>query len=79
MWKHKVYYAGLQPLDEQEIRSLGFPTMTLKGGTYARVKLMDWNDHADRSAGYSMSSWKSTRKIRMDPPSSFTGASLSSI
>ena len=44
---HLVYYAGLQPLDENEIASLGFPVMTLKGGEYARVKLMDWNDHAD--------------------------------
>ena len=42
-----MYYAGLQPLDQNEIASLGFPTLTLKGGTYARVKLMDWNHHAD--------------------------------
>ena len=42
-----VYYAGLQPIDEREINTLGFPTMKLKGGKYARVKLMDWNKHAD--------------------------------
>lgn len=44
---HLVYYAGLQPLDDGEIKTLGFPTMTLKGGKYARVNLMDWNNHAD--------------------------------
>lgn len=44
---HLVYYAGLQPLDRTEIATLGFPTLTLKGGKFARVKLMDWNNHAD--------------------------------
>ncbi len=43
-----VYYAGLEPLDDGEISALGFPTMTLKGGKYARVKLMDWNNHTDQ-------------------------------
>lgn len=43
-----VYYAGLQPVDDVEIKALGFPTMMLKGGKYARVKLMDWNNHADK-------------------------------
>lgn len=42
-----VYYAGLQPMDATEVTALGFPTMKLKGGKYARVKLMDWNQHAD--------------------------------
>lgn len=42
-----VYYAGLQPMSHEEIQVLGFPTMMLKGGKYARVKLMDWNSHAD--------------------------------
>ncbi len=42
-----VYYAGLEPKDEDEIDSLGFPTITLQGGEYARVKLMDWPSHAD--------------------------------
>jgi hypothetical protein len=42
-----VYYAGLEPMDENESVSLGFPMMTLKGGKYARVKLMDWPEHAD--------------------------------
>ena len=44
---HLVYYAGVEPLDENEAVSLGFPLMTLKGGEYARVRLMDWNDHTD--------------------------------
>lgn len=44
---HLVYYAGLEPVDDEEIRALGFPTLPLKGGKYARVKLMDWNDHTD--------------------------------
>jgi predicted transcriptional regulator YdeE len=44
---HLVYYAGLEPRNEEEIAALGFPTLTLKGGKYARVKLMDWNNHAD--------------------------------
>jgi hypothetical protein len=42
-----VYYAALEPLSEHEMQVLGFPTRPLKGGRYARVKLMDWNRHAD--------------------------------
>jgi hypothetical protein len=42
-----VYYAGLQPVNDEEVASLGFPTMRLKGGKYARVKLQDWNNHTD--------------------------------
>ena len=49
---HLVYYAGLQPLNETEITSLGLPTMILKGkGKYARVKLLDWNKYADEIGG----------------------------
>jgi predicted transcriptional regulator YdeE len=44
---HLVYYAGLEPLGAEEIQALGFPTLTLKGGKYARVKLKDWNAHAN--------------------------------
>jgi hypothetical protein len=47
---HLVYYAALKPLDESEIILLGFPVMTLKGGEYARIKLMDWPEHADEIA-----------------------------
>ena len=45
---HLVYYAGLKPLNKGEAAALGFPILTLKGGKYARVKLMDWNNHADQ-------------------------------
>lgn len=42
-----IYFAGLQPLDRNEVNALGFPTLTLKEGKYARVKLLDWNNHTD--------------------------------
>ena len=47
---HLVYYAGLLPLDRNEVKAVGFPTLTLKSGKYARVKLMDWNNHTDEIA-----------------------------
>jgi hypothetical protein len=43
-----VYYAGLEPLDANEIDSLGFLTLSVKGGTYARAKLADWHNHTDQ-------------------------------
>lgn len=43
-----LYYAALETKDPQEIATLGFPTMTLKSGKYARVKLMDWPEHTDQ-------------------------------
>jgi predicted transcriptional regulator YdeE len=46
-----VYYAGLEPLDAKEIESLGFSTLTVKGGKYARVKLADWHEHTDQIPG----------------------------
>jgi hypothetical protein len=46
-----IYYAGLESLDENEVASLGYPTIMLKGGKYSRVKLMDWNRHADEIGG----------------------------
>ena len=46
-----VYYAGLEPVDTKEIKALGLPTRTLKDGKYARVKLLDWNHHADEISG----------------------------
>ncbi len=42
-----AYYAALEPLDEAEVAALGYPTRVLKGGKYARVKLPDWEQHAD--------------------------------
>jgi hypothetical protein len=43
-----AYYAGLQPLDEKEIEALGFATLEVKGGKYARVKILDWHKHTDQ-------------------------------
>ncbi len=42
-----VYYAGLEPLDAKEIELLGFSTLSVKGGKYARAKLSDWHKHTD--------------------------------
>lgn len=42
-----VYYAGLEPQNEAEITRLGLPTLSIPGGDYARVKLMDWSNHTD--------------------------------
>ena len=43
-----VYYAGLEPLDAEEVKLLGLPTLSVKGGKYARVKLSDWPKHTDQ-------------------------------
>ena len=43
-----VYFAGVVPLHTEEIVSLGFPTLSLRGGRYARVKLKDWSKHLDQ-------------------------------
>lgn len=43
-----AYYAGVQPVNDEEVASLGFPTMMIKGGKYARVKLFDWQNHTDK-------------------------------
>ena len=45
-----VYFAGVVPLHPQEIVSMGFPTLLLKGGRYACVKLKDWQKHEDQIA-----------------------------
>jgi hypothetical protein len=42
-----VYFAGVVPASDEELAALGFLTMTVKGGKYARVKLMDWPKHTD--------------------------------
>lgn len=42
-----VYYAALEPQDEAEIARLGFPTLSVPGGDYARAKLINWPDHTD--------------------------------
>jgi predicted transcriptional regulator YdeE len=43
-----AYYAGLEPVDTKEIELLGFSTLTVKGGKYARVRLSDWHNHTDQ-------------------------------
>jgi hypothetical protein len=43
-----VYYAGMVPVSDAEVASLGFPTMMIRGGKYARAKLFDWPNHTDR-------------------------------
>ena len=37
-----AYFAGVVPVSDEEVSSLGFHTMILKGGKYARVKVLDW-------------------------------------
>jgi predicted transcriptional regulator YdeE len=43
-----VYYAGLEPLDAEEITRLGLPTLLVKGGKYVRARISDWPKHVDR-------------------------------
>ncbi len=43
-----TYYAGLEPLNEEEISNLGFQTMVVKGGRYARVKLLNWSNQTEK-------------------------------
>ena len=42
-----AYFAGLEPVNDEEVSSLGFPTMMIKGGEFARAKLFDWSNHTD--------------------------------
>lgn len=42
-----AYFAGVMPVSDEEVASLGFPTTTLKGGKYARVKVLDWPNHTE--------------------------------
>ena len=46
----EVYYAGVVAAGDEEAAALGFPTMMIKGGKYARVKLSDWRDDTDKIA-----------------------------
>ena len=43
-----VYFAGLEPVDGEEVSSLGFAAMMMKGGEYARATLFDRPDHTDK-------------------------------
>ena len=38
----------MEPLDENEAKSLGFSTLAVKGGKYARARLLDWHNHTDQ-------------------------------
>jgi hypothetical protein len=40
-----AYFAGFVPASDQEVQALGLLTMTIKGGKYARAKLLDWRNH----------------------------------
>ena len=42
-----VYYAGVEAVSDEEVMALGLPTISVKGGKYARVKLLDWPKHTD--------------------------------
>jgi hypothetical protein len=42
-----VYFAGVVPASDEEVATLGLPTISVKGGKYARTKLMDWPKHTD--------------------------------
>jgi hypothetical protein len=43
-----AYYAGLEPLSTDEVKLLGLPTLSIRGGKYVRVKLSDWPKHTDQ-------------------------------
>ena len=36
-----LHYAGVEPASEEEVSLLGLATMIVKGGKYARAKLLD--------------------------------------
>lgn len=42
-----AYFAGVETADDEEIARLGLPAMAIKGGRYARAKLLDWQNHKD--------------------------------
>jgi predicted transcriptional regulator YdeE len=43
-----VYYAGLETADDDEVRSLGLPTFSIRAGSYVRVRILDWHQHTDQ-------------------------------
>lgn len=42
-----VYFAGVVPVGDEEVTALALPTISIKGGKYARVKLLDWPNHTN--------------------------------
>jgi hypothetical protein len=59
-----VYFAGVVPVSDGEVTALGLPTMTIKGGKYARAKILDWPKHTDQIA---QTFGELTRDFPMDP------------
>ena len=43
-----VYYAGVEPASQEEVSLLGLATTIVKGGKYARAKLLDWPNHTNK-------------------------------
>ena len=43
-----AYFAGVEPASDEEVTALGLPTMMIKGGKYARAKLLDWPNQTDK-------------------------------
>lgn len=43
-----AYFAGVVPTSDEEVTQLGFPTMMIKGGKYARAKLLDWSSQTEK-------------------------------
>jgi DNA gyrase inhibitor GyrI len=43
-----AYFAGVVPTSDEEVQALGFPTMMIRGGKYARAKLSDSPSHTDK-------------------------------
>ena len=59
-----AYFVGVVPASDGEVTALGLPTMTIKGGKYARAKLLDWPNHTEK-VGQIFS--ELTRDFPMDP------------
>jgi len=43
-----AYFAGVEPVSDEEVALLGLPTMMIRGGKYARATLLDWPSHTDK-------------------------------
>jgi hypothetical protein len=59
-----AYFAGVEPASDEEVQALGLPTMMIRGGKYARAKLLNWPNHTDK-IGQIFS--ELTRDFPMDP------------
>jgi len=43
-----AYSAGAEPASDEEVIVVGLPTMMIKGGEYAKAKLLDWLNHTEK-------------------------------